>query len=37
MADNAQANWNDVHIVYVIGDPIVKLIDKDNTCFFHQI
>jgi len=35
MVDNAQANWNVVHIVYGIRDPIVKLIDKEHTCLFH--
>jgi len=35
MADNAQANWNVVCIVYGIRDPIVKLIDNEHTCFFH--
>jgi hypothetical protein len=28
MADNAQANWNVVHIVYGIGDFTVEMIDK---------
>jgi len=35
MVDNAQANWNVVHIVYGIRYPIVKLIDKEHTCLFH--
>lgn len=37
MADNAQANWNDVCIVYVTGNPTVKLINKESTCLFHKI
>jgi hypothetical protein len=35
MADITQANWNDVCIVYGTRDPIVKLIDKECTYFFH--
>ncbi len=35
MADNAQENWNVVHIVYVIGNPMVKMIDKNRMCFSH--
>jgi hypothetical protein len=35
MADNAQANWSVVHIVYGIEDPIVKMVDKERMCFFH--
>jgi hypothetical protein len=27
-------NWNDVHIVYGIGDPIVKMVDKSGPVFF---
>jgi hypothetical protein len=33
MADGAQTNENDVHIVYGIGDPIIKMVDKEWTCF----
>jgi hypothetical protein len=28
MVDGAQANWNDVCIVYGIGDPMVKMVNK---------
>ncbi len=27
MVDSAQANWNVVHIIYGIGDPMVKMVD----------
>jgi hypothetical protein len=37
MVDGAQANWNDVCIVYGIGDPMVKMVDKKWTYFFHWI
>jgi hypothetical protein len=35
MVDNAEANWNVVHIVYGIGDPIIKMVDKEWMWFFH--
>jgi len=35
MADNAQVNWNVVHIVYGTKDPTMKMVDKERTCFFH--
>jgi hypothetical protein len=35
MADNAQANWNIVRIVYGYGDVFVKIVDKKHTCLFH--
>ncbi len=35
MADGAQANWNDVCIVNGTKDPMVKMVDKKRTCFFH--
>jgi hypothetical protein len=35
MADNAQANWNDIKIVYGSRDPYVKMVDKEHTCLFH--
>jgi hypothetical protein len=34
-ADSVQANWNVVWIVYEIGGPMVKMVDKKWTCFFH--
>ncbi len=37
MANGVQANWNVVHIVYETGDPMVKMVDKEQTCFFHWI
>ncbi len=36
MVDGAQANGNDVHIVYGI-DNMIKMVDKKRTCFFHWI
>lgn len=35
MADNAQANWNDVRQVYGTGDPKVPLQNRERTCLFH--
>jgi hypothetical protein len=35
MVDCAQENWNDVCNVYGTGDPMVKMVDKKRTCFFH--
>src|ERR1700738_5149125 len=35
MADNAQANWNAVRIVYGSGDPKVPMEGHERTCFFH--
>jgi hypothetical protein len=37
MADSTQANWNIVKIVYVLGEPFVRMIDKECTCLFHWI
>ncbi len=34
MVDGAQANWNDVCIVYGTRDPMVKMVDKKWTYFF---
>jgi hypothetical protein len=34
MADNAHANWNDVHIMYGFGDASMKMVDKEQTCLF---
>ncbi len=36
MANNAQANWNVVRVVYGFGDPSIKMVDKECTCLFHQ-
>lgn len=38
MVNSAQANQNVVkmnQIIYNIGDPIVKMVDKERTCLFH--
>ena len=35
MADNAQANWNAVDIVYGSGDPSVRMDNRERTCLFH--
>ncbi len=35
MANNTQANWNAIKIVYGLGDPYVRMIDKEHTCLFH--
>jgi hypothetical protein len=37
MANNVQENWNIVQIVYGIGDPMVKMVNKEQTCSFHWI
>ncbi len=37
MADGVQENWNVVQIVYKIGDPTMKMADKERMCFFHWI
>jgi hypothetical protein len=37
MVDNAQANWNDVRIMYGSGDASMKMVDKERTCLFHWI
>jgi hypothetical protein len=29
MADSAQTNWNTVKIVYGVGVPFVKMVDKE--------
>jgi hypothetical protein len=34
MADNTQANWNAIKIVYGSGDTYVRMIDKECTCLF---
>jgi hypothetical protein len=35
MANSAQVNWNVVWIVYGIGFPMVKMVNKEHTCLFH--
>jgi hypothetical protein len=35
MADNAQANWNVVRIMYGSRDPKVPMEGRERTCFFH--
>jgi hypothetical protein len=35
MTDNAQANWNDVHIMYGFGDASMKTVDNEQTYLFH--
>jgi hypothetical protein len=35
MADNAQANWNAMRIVYGSGDPKVSIDGRERTCYFH--
>jgi len=35
MADDVQASRNVVCIVYVTGDPMVKMVDKEWMCFFN--
>ncbi len=37
MANGVQANQNDVCIVYGIGDPLMKMVDKKQTYLFHWI
>lgn len=35
MADNAQANWNAVRMVYGSGDATVPMENQERTCLFH--
>jgi hypothetical protein len=35
MVDGAQANLNGIHIVYGMGNPTMKMVDKGWTFFFH--
>jgi hypothetical protein len=38
MADNVQANWNVVHIVFGPSrDPFQPLHNKEKTCIFHWV
>ena len=34
--DNAQSNWNAVHILYGSSDPKVIMEGREQTCYFHQ-
>ncbi len=35
MVDNTQTNWNVVRIVYGLGDPSIRMVDKEHTYLFH--
>jgi hypothetical protein len=35
MANNTQAKWNVVKIVYGFKDPFVMMVDKEHTHLFH--
>jgi hypothetical protein len=35
MADNAQANWNAVRVIYGSGDATIPMKDQEKTCLFH--
>jgi hypothetical protein len=35
MANGGQTNWNVVHIIYGTKDPMVKMVNKKWTYFFH--
>jgi hypothetical protein len=37
MANNTQANWNAIKIVYGFGDLYVMMVDKKCTYLFHWI
>jgi len=37
MVDTMQVNWNVVQIIYGIGNPTVKMVDKKWTCLFLWI
>ncbi len=37
MANNAQGNCNVVIIVYGLGDPFVRMVDKNCTYLFHYL
>ncbi len=37
MADDAQANWNVMQIVYGSDDASIPMKDKKRTCLFHCI
>jgi hypothetical protein len=35
MADNTQANWNMVKIIYGLKDSFMRMVDKECTYLFH--
>jgi hypothetical protein len=35
MADNAQANRNDVHLICGSGDASISIENQEVTCLFH--
>jgi hypothetical protein len=35
MANNTQANWNTVQIVYGSGDLNEPMVDREQMCYFH--
>jgi hypothetical protein len=35
MADSAQANWNDVRVIYGSGDATIPMKDQERTCLFY--
>ena len=35
MADSAQANWNEVRMIYSNGDPTLSMVAHEHICFFH--
>jgi hypothetical protein len=35
MADNAQANWNAVKMIYGSGDATISMKDQEKMCLFH--
>ena len=35
MADNAQANWIAVRMIYGDGDPTLPMVARERICFFH--
>jgi hypothetical protein len=35
MVNGVQANQNVVQIIYGTRNPMVKMVDKEQTCFFH--
>jgi hypothetical protein len=35
MANSVQVNWNAIWIIYGPRDIVVKIVDNEQTCFFH--
>jgi hypothetical protein len=35
MANNTQANWNVIKVVYGYGDPFIMMVDKERAYLFH--